>query len=112
MPIQITGIPSAAVVTEAELIRSGPADPAPWIADIELSLGGNQIDIEVAPANPVPNVLSPPNATVVCKTEIGLTGCVSIPTQLPSLADGATALLSRLTLLGTDEAHWTTHVIN
>ncbi|SEC04416.1 hypothetical protein SAMN04489727_2348 [Amycolatopsis tolypomycina] len=106
LPLHITGLPESFRVADVNLWRRPDTDGVPWRAVLQYSSNGALATITVS----LPGGESDGLGTPVCTTKNGLQACVRI--DQPSAA-GITAkeLLSRITLLGPDEAKWTTHVI-
>ncbi|QKV75618.1 hypothetical protein [Amycolatopsis sp. Hca4] len=106
LPLHITSLPDAFRLSDGDLRRRGDRDGVPWHLVLQYKSDGGLVTINVSPPGGVPDGLGEPQ----CVTKNGLKACVSF--NQPKIG-GITAkeLLSRITVLGPDEAKWTTHVI-
>jgi hypothetical protein len=107
LPLHITSLPPSFHLSDAYTSRRPDQDGVPWKLVLQYSANGALVTINVAPPGASrKDGLGVPQ----CVTKNGLQACVGI--DRPKAA-GITPqeLLSRITLLGPDEAKWTTHVI-
>ncbi|GAB3160894.1 hypothetical protein GCM10027258_76970 [Amycolatopsis stemonae] len=107
LPLRITSLPPSFHLSDAYTSRRPDQDGVPWRLVLQYSANGALVTINVAPPGGRTDGLGEPQ----CVTKNGLRACVGI--DHPQAA-GITAqeLLNRITLLGPDEAKWTTHVIS
>ncbi|MEQ0558369.1 hypothetical protein ABJI51_04745 [Amycolatopsis sp. NEAU-NG30] len=106
LPLHVTSLPPSFHPAEASLWRRPDTDGVPWRAVLQYSSNGALATITVSLPGGQADGLGEPK----CVTKNGLQACVAI--DQPAAA-GITSqeLLSRITLLGPDEAKWTPHVI-
>ncbi|HEY3477911.1 MAG TPA: hypothetical protein VGL02_03345 [Streptomyces sp.] len=106
LPLRITSLPPSFHLSDAYTSRRPDTDGVPWRLVLQYSANGALVTFNVSPPGGRADGLGKP----VCTTKNGLKACVAI--DHPDAA-GSTAqeLLSRITLLGPDEAKWTTHVL-
>ena len=108
LPLRISGLPSSVTTLEADLERPSLTDGGPWEVYLALSVGGTTVQITVAPASTSDSKLKQATPAPQCKTQTGLTGCVTVTGDA---AGSASNILKNLTLLGADPAGWTPTVI-
>ena len=106
LPLHITGLPETFRVADIGLWRRPDQDGVPWRAVLQYSSNGALATITVSLPGGQADGLGKP----VCTTKAGLQACVAID-QPQAAGITSQELLSRITLLGPDEAKWTTHVI-
>ncbi|HET6708020.1 hypothetical protein [Amycolatopsis sp.] len=106
LPLHITSLPSGFSLTDGYLRRRSDQDGVPWRVVLQYTSEGGLATISVSPPGGPTDGLGKPE----CVTKNGLQACVSF--NRPQIG-GVTAkeLLSRITVLGPDEAKWTTRVI-
>ncbi|MGW5744873.1 hypothetical protein [Amycolatopsis sp. NPDC003861] len=106
LPLHITGLPGTFHLGDGYLRRRADQDGVPWRLVLQYTSDGALVTINVSPPGGPIDGLGEPQ----CVTRNGLKACVSF--DQPKIS-GITAkeLLSRITVLGPDEAKWTTHVI-
>lgn len=107
LPLHITGLPETFRVADVDLWRRPDSDGVPWRAVLQYSSNRALVTITVSLPGGHADGLGDPK----CAKKNGLQACVAI--DHPQAA-GITAqeLLSRITLIGPDEAKWTTHVLS
>ena len=107
LPLHITSLPTGYSLNDAYLRRRPDQDGVPWRLVLQYTSEGGLATINVSPPGGPTDGLGEPE----CVTKNGLTACVRF--NQPKIG-GITAqeLLSRITLIGPDEAKWTTHVIS
>jgi hypothetical protein len=106
LPLHIAGLPGTFRITDGFLIRRPDADGVPWRVLLMYESNGTRATIAVsAPGGRKTDYGSP-----VCAKSNGLQACVRIDQPATAGID-AQSLLDRITLLGPDEAKWTTDVI-
>jgi hypothetical protein len=109
LPPHIAGLPTDFVVSQASLNQPDPSGQAAWSVVLGYSVDGAYVTIEITPGGG--SARTSPSA---CKTQNGLTACVMVDNSTPPALiaiGGAPGLLSRITLLGTDQRNWTTGVV-
>jgi hypothetical protein len=104
--LRIDGLPGNFRIADGNLWRRPEQDGVPWRAVLSYSADGALVTITVSPPGGQADGLGEP----VCATKNGLKACVRIDRPAAAGLDGKD-LLGRITLLGLDEAKWTTHVI-
>ena len=104
LPLHVTGLPESFHLADGNLWRRPDADGVPWRAVLQYSSNGALATITVSLPGGHSDGLGEPH----CVTKNGLQACVTM--DRPTGIDPA-ELLGRITLLGPDEAQWTTHVI-
>ncbi|WIV57609.1 hypothetical protein [Amycolatopsis nalaikhensis] len=106
LPLHVSSLPSSFHLADAGLWRRPDTDGVPWRVVLQYSSNGALVTITVSLPGGHADGLGKPE----CVTKSGLQACVAID---KAQAAGVTAheLLSRITLLGPDEAKWTPHVI-
>ncbi|WIY02768.1 hypothetical protein QRX60_02505 [Amycolatopsis mongoliensis] len=106
LPLHISSLPDSFRVADVNLWRRPDTDLVPWRVVLQYSSNGALVTITVSPPGGQPDGLGEP----VCAKKSGLTACVRVDHPQAAGIDGQ-GLLDRITLLGADEAKWTTHVI-
>ncbi|WP_329050851.1 hypothetical protein OG738_02470 [Amycolatopsis sp. NBC_01488] len=106
LPLHITGLPETFRVADIGLWRRLETDGVPWRAVLQYSSNGALATITVSLPGGRADGLGDPK----CTKKNGLQACVAID-QPQAAGITSQELLSRITLIGPDEAKWTTHVI-
>ena len=107
LPLRITSLPDAFRLGDGYLSRRPGQDGVPWRLVLQYSANGALATITVSlPGRPGGRSRRP-----ACVTKNGLRACVKVR-QAEAAGITSQELLSRITLIGPDEAKWTTHVIS
>jgi hypothetical protein len=106
LPLRITSLPGTFHLSDGYLTRRPDQDGVPWRLVLQYSVNGGLATINVAPPGGPTDGLGVPE----CETRKGLRVCVAFD-QPKVMGITAKELLGRITLIGTDETKWTTHVI-
>ncbi|WP_214107468.1 hypothetical protein [Acrocarpospora catenulata] len=112
LPLRVNGLPGDLDITEVHFWRPRFDDDREWELAIFYTTGNaERLTLLVTPEGNAPP--SSPGAS--CAYATGLRVCAVIEGGMPeSLAaiGGTEGVLRRITLLGTDERQWTTHVVD
>jgi hypothetical protein len=109
LPLRIGGLPAGVRVQEVHLWRPPLRGTGAWELQLFLSANGLPVTVSVSPPGGSPQ---PRKST--CTSATGLDLCVQVDGPVPAslrAIGGPRGLLDRITVLGTDERHWTTDVI-
>ncbi|GAB3900650.1 hypothetical protein [Microbispora bryophytorum] len=109
LPLRIGGLPSGLRVQEVQLWRPPLRGTGAWELQLFLTANGLPVTVSVSPAGGSPQ---PHKST--CTSATGLDLCVQVDGAVPAslrAIGGPRGLLDHITVLGTDERDWTTHVI-
>ncbi|MFJ9785011.1 hypothetical protein ACIRSS_35945 [Amycolatopsis sp. NPDC101161] len=107
LPLRITSLPDTFRLGDGYLSRRPGQDGVPWRLVLQYSANGALATITVS----LPGGRADGPGVPACVTKNGLRACVKVD---KAEAAGITSqeLLSRITLIGPDEAKWTTHVLS
>lgn len=107
LPLRISSLPPSFHLSDAYTMRRPDQNGVPWRLVLQYSANGALVTINVGPPGAPVDGLGEPR----CVTKNGLKACVAID-QPKAAGITSQELLSRITLLGPDEAKWTTHVLS
>ncbi|MEU1290366.1 hypothetical protein [Kitasatospora sp. NPDC005856] len=111
-PVRPTGVPADLKVRNVEVHRPSKDSEPPWSAMLSYTVGGKWLSVTVQPDGfGVFADGRPDGGTPVCRVEKGVQLCVNgTATGIPSVQGigGPAGLLTRFTVLGADEASWST----
>ncbi|EOD62824.1 hypothetical protein [Amycolatopsis vancoresmycina] len=105
LPLRITSLPGTFHLSDGYLMRRPDQDGVPWRLVLQYSVNGGLATINVSPPGGPTDGLGVPE----CEARKGLRVCVAFD-QPKVVGITAKELLGRITLIGTDETKWTTHV--
>ncbi|MEU8634987.1 hypothetical protein AB0C38_22645 [Amycolatopsis sp. NPDC048633] len=106
LPLRIAGLPGTFRLEDGFLTRRPDTDGVPWRVMLAYASNGTHAEITVS----VPGGRKTDYGSPLCTKGNSLQACVRIDQPAAAGID-AQSLLDRITLLGPDEAKWTTHVI-